>query len=110
MKNIFWIILIGIFSACSPSKKDEEKFLNTYREVLVIREKTLVPEIANVQVKKLLTDSGFTVEEFYKNFKYYSSNSEHFVSQLDSLRQHTIEQIKMLKKAIPDTSKSPVQK
>jgi hypothetical protein len=88
MKKIFFILLIWIsFTACDSV--DENKFLDLYKEILIIRVDEPDTAIANPKVRELFIKHNYSEEKFKDDFqKLFENDSEQsFAKKLDSLRQ-----------------------
>ena len=86
MKKIFLILLLVITTgSCSKDEVDTEKFLKTYKEILIIRESYADTAKANKIVRELMSEKGYTESEFRKDFFKLMSEEDN-VRYLDSLR------------------------
>ena len=84
--NIFLIILVSlIFYSCS-SNSDQERFYNTYRQILIARSEIEDSLVANKKVLEIIKQNGYTEKEFEKTFFELARKEKDFVKVIDSLR------------------------
>lgn len=81
------IITIFFFSACSSSDKDKNNFIETYKEILVIREMYQDSVKANTAVKTIIKKNGYSDQSFYEEWKKYTANPSEFNTMMDTIRQ-----------------------
>jgi hypothetical protein len=86
-------ILIFTLIACGDSKKDYDKFMNTYSEVLLTRELILDSVVANAKVKEIMIKNGYTLNSFKEEMFKLAKDRESFKSGIDSLRTKITEKI-----------------
>lgn len=84
MKKIIFILLI-IFVSCGTDK-EEERFIRTYRQILIARAESTDSLAANAKVQKILQNNGYTESEFRKIFFTLASKEKDFILIIDSLR------------------------
>lgn len=74
--------------AVSCSKKDDEtnKFLNVYKEIMIVREQTADSEKASIKINNVLKKNGYTEPEFRAKFMELSKDRVKFLRLLDSVR------------------------
>jgi hypothetical protein len=91
MKYITSIILSGLLlllllSSCSDWNEDDDRFVNTYRDILAIR--LMFPDTAeaNPKIRKIIKRYGYTKESFKKAYFEYTKDPEKFRAMLDSAR------------------------
>ncbi|MBM2813757.1 MAG: hypothetical protein HW421_519 [Ignavibacteria bacterium] len=99
--NIFMKYLIAFFTililvSCSESK-EQEKFLNVYREILIARDSYLDSIKASKEILKIYTKYGFTAETFKKKYFEYAANHQEFIRMIDSLRQQITREMSIKK-------------
>ena len=101
--KIFFSILIFIllFVSCSGEKDSpDERFIETYKEVLVIREMYPMDTAkANKKVDSVFEANDYTEPEFRKDYFKYAKNSKEFVNMIDSLRKSIRFEYDSLKKS-----------
>jgi hypothetical protein len=86
MKKIL-IILIAIAAiSCSTKDNGTDKFLNVYKEILIVREQTSDNEIATKKINSILEKNGYSEAEFREEFMKLSQDKEKFLKLLDSIR------------------------
>ncbi|MCX8055349.1 MAG: hypothetical protein N3A67_06755, partial [Ignavibacteria bacterium] len=87
----FFIILsLLFFSSCSNNKEKQDKFLNAYREILLVRETIADSTEANKKVAQILKKYDYDEPTFRKDFFELVKNSDNFRALLDSLRNSII--------------------
>lgn len=91
MKKIvsFVVIIFGfILVQCSLFEDSKEEFIETYKEILIVRYQEPDSAKANQLVKEIIEKNGFTEETFkQKFFEYAKDNPDEFRVILDSLRE-----------------------
>ena len=86
-----------IFSSCDDTPDiDEEKFIETYKEILITRESTIDSVEANKIVSKIIKDHGYSEASFRKEFFELASEREVFLRVIDSLRESVKRDMKMI--------------
>ena len=102
MKLIIGIIVTLVFvwsSGCSKEDKSKENFIETYKEILVIREMYQDSTKANESVKLIFKKNGYTEKSFFDEWKKYTSNPQNFNQMMDTIRQRAqMELIKLNKR------------
>lgn len=83
------LIVILLFVSCSGDKDSpDERFIETYKEVLVVREMyPMDTSKANKKVDSIFQANDYTESEFRKDYFNYAKNSKTFVKMIDSLRK-----------------------
>jgi hypothetical protein len=86
-KTIFSLFFVSFFffNACG-SNVDKDKFLNTYREILIARNEILDSSNANMRVLQILKNNNYTEQSFKEEFFYLAKNENGFLKIIDSLR------------------------
>ncbi len=102
MKKIIILLLVLFAVSCSKEDKSTDKFLNVYKEILIVREQTSDNEVATKQINSILKKNGYTENQFRAEFMELSKDKEKFLRLLDSIR------IKASQEAM--NQKSPVKK
>ena len=90
MKKVFAAVVLTILIiACSgESDSPDERFIQTYKEVLVVREMYPMDTTkANKKVDSVFEANDYTESEFRKDYFKYARNSKKFVNMIDSLRK-----------------------
>lgn len=91
MNNFFVLLILAILLfSCSDNKKKEEKFLKTYKEILITRETITDTAVANKKIAEILKKYGYDEPTFRHDFMELARNSDKFRITLDSLRQSII--------------------
>ncbi|MEI6090164.1 MAG: hypothetical protein WCR42_06915 [bacterium] len=102
MKKILLLLIFVFAVSCSTKNDDTEKFLNAYKEILIVREQTNDNDLATKKINTILEKNGYTETEFRTEFMKLSQDKEKFLKLLDSIR------IKASQEAI--NKKLPVKK
>ena len=93
MKFIF--ILIILFISCSDSTKQiNQKFIATYKEILLIRESFPDTTIANPKVDSLLNANNYTEKKFRDEMFLLMKNNKEMLKVLDSLRNEINKEVR----------------
>jgi hypothetical protein len=91
------LIIIFAFNSCDflpwEKNKEKERFINTYKEILIIREKYPDTTIANPKVRIIIKINGYTQDSFRDKFYEYSKDGEEFMKMLDSARTRASRQL-----------------
>ena len=87
MKTVF-LIFISIFfiAACSEWTEEQDRFVNTYRDILAIRLMYPDTAIANPKIEKIYKRYNYTKESFKADFIKFSQDPENFRNMIDSAR------------------------
>ena len=88
MKIFILFIIFGfILTACSEWGKDEDRFVNAYRDILAIR--LIYPDtaLANPKVNKIYKHYGYTRKSFKQEFFKFAEDPDKFNAMLDSARE-----------------------
>ena len=103
-------LTILIITACSKWGKDEDKFVDTYRQIVFTRMMYPDTSIANPKVDSILNSFGFTKESFKQEFFRFAKDGEKFNAMLDSARMRAAREYEKLqnktKKEIKTIKKS----
>ena len=85
----FLVIILSFFLVqCSLFDDGKEEFIETYKEILIVRYQEPDSAKANKLVKEIIERNGYTEEKFkQKFFEYANDNPEEFRVILDSLRE-----------------------
>ena len=80
-----FILLVCVFAGCSQQAK-EDKLLNVYKQILIVRASESDSVVANEKVRNVLQKNGYTIETFKKEFIDVAKDNKDFFARLDSLR------------------------
>jgi hypothetical protein len=72
--------------ACSHSDDDKERFIRTYKEILIARERFEDTVLANTEVKKAYKRNQYTEQTFFEDWKYYTEDPKEFLIMMDTIR------------------------
>lgn len=86
LKSILMMLLLILIFSCSHSDDDKERFIRTYKEILVAREQYQDSSIANAEVKKVYKKNQYTEQTFFEDWKYYVEDSKEFLIMMDTIR------------------------
>lgn len=87
---ILSFLLSTILVSCSWFKDDQSKFVNAYKEILIIRSYGADSSTSNPKIREVLAKYGFTEASFReKFFKYAQEKPEEFKIIIDSIRNKT---------------------
>lgn len=86
MKKILFLLIFIFAVSCSTKDDSTEKFLNVYKEILIVREQTSDNEKASSQINTILKKNGYTETKFREEFMELSKDREKFLKLLDSIR------------------------
>jgi hypothetical protein len=86
MKKILFLLIIIFAVSCSKKDDSTEKFLNVYKEIVIVREQTSENEAATKQINLILEKNGYTESEFRNEFMKQSQDKVKFLKLLDSIR------------------------
>jgi hypothetical protein len=93
MKKIIVIVVVVLAVASATywfffyQPKQKDNFINTYKEILIIREQYSDTAQANPLIKKSIKKHGFTNDGFKQAYFSYAQNSKEFLVMLDSARE-----------------------
>lgn len=88
MKILFFFVTITLVCiSCSDWSAEEDKFVNTYRDILAIRLMFPDTAIANPKINKIYTRNNYTAEQFKSDFVRFSQKPEKFRTMIDSARE-----------------------
>lgn len=80
--------------ACSSEEEELERFIDTYREVLIARETHVDSSEANAAVREVFREHGYTEPEFRRKYFDLARDTKRFIVVLDSVRNMARRQIK----------------
>lgn len=81
------LVWCGIAFSCSSGwSEEDERFVETYTDILIVRELTPDTAVANPQVRKIIGEHGYTWESFREQYVQYTAKAEQFRAMLDSAR------------------------
>ncbi len=93
---LFFTLTLAIFSlclivSCSNDIKDDDKFFDTYKKILIIRNENTDTSSANISVRKLLKELNYTEQSFRDEFTRLAQDPNKFAKKIDSVRKIAIE-------------------
>ncbi len=99
--KIFKILVcsfIILLYSCSNSEEEKNRFIETQKEILVLR--AIYPDTAeaNPKVLKVYQKYGFTKESFREKYFEYTKNPEEFLRIQDSAQARAKKELLELKK------------
>lgn len=100
MKRIIILLVSILIFSCSEEKKNRDTFIQTYKEVLIIREAESDTSKANKMVRDAIQEKGYTLERFQQEFFELANKDKEFVKVIDSLRNSLNSDIKKLRDSI----------
>lgn len=80
------IIALFFLVACSRWSNDDETFVRTYTEIIIIREQYPDTALANTKVAAILRQNGFTEASFRQRFRDLAEKPERLRQILDTAR------------------------
>lgn len=89
------VCCLALGSCSSGWTEEDEQFVQTYTEILIVRERVPDTAVANPQVRDIIRNNGYTWESFQQEFADYTQEAEKFRRMLDSARnraQRIVEQ------------------
>jgi hypothetical protein len=100
MKKIFFLIIltISLSLSCSDSKEQKERFIQTYKEILVARERFSDTAIANTEVRKAFRRHNYSEQTFFEDWQHYTSNPKEFLVMMDTIRSRAQKEVEKLEK------------
>ncbi len=86
------VALCSVVLSCSSGwSDDDERFVQTYTEILRIREQTPDTAVANPKVRAIVEKNGYTWESFRSTFSDYTAEADKFRAMLDSARNRAMQ-------------------
>ncbi|MCI0474502.1 MAG: hypothetical protein L0Y76_13045 [Ignavibacteria bacterium] len=89
---------LSMFIACSHTDDDKERFIRTYKEILVSRERFQDTTVANAEVKKAYKKNQYTEQTFFEDWKYYTQDPKEFLIMMDTIRSRAQKELIKLEK------------
>ena len=87
MKKLILILALSFATiSCGNGSGEKERFMNTYKQILVAREFVKDTALANRKVDKIMTDNGYSQQTFQQSFMELARDREGFVRMIDSIR------------------------
>ena len=80
------IIILFSFSSCDNQNDIDPNILETYKEILLVRESTKDTELANAKVQDILKKHNLTEAEFREILLVNMKDNKVFIKMIDSLR------------------------
>ena len=95
-KYQFLLLFLMLFCliSCSDSQKEEERFINTYREILIARETIADSILANKKVDSIINHYDYTQDSFRDAFFEIMKDNKNFSALIDSLRSSILKEKK----------------
>lgn len=92
MQKYIFLILISLFGlvSCTDESKREQKFFDTYREILIARESIQDSVAANKKVQEIIQKHGYDDFTFKQEFFDIAKDNDKFLKLIDSLRNSII--------------------
>ena len=87
-----------LFIACSHSDDDRERFIRTYKDILIARERYKDTSVANTEVKKAYKKNQYTEQTFFEDWKYYTQDPKEFLMMMDTIRSRAQQDLMRLDK------------
>ena len=103
----FFLFLISLLS-CSQQAK-EENLLNVYKQILIVRASEADSVAANMKVRNVLQQNGYTIESFKKEFIDVAKDNKDFFARLDSLRNSLNREYNQKVDSVRKNQPSPTQ-
>lgn len=100
MKKIILILALFLAVGCSNKEEDFNKFMDTYKEILLVRESISDSSEANSKVREIIQQHGYKMEEFKDEFYNLAKKSPQFAFVVDSLRKTFKQEINKLQDSI----------
>lgn len=99
MKNskIFGVFIFLLFLSCSNSEEEKHRFIETQKEILILRSIYPDTSVANPKVLKVYEKYGFTRESFREKYFEYTKNPEEFLKIQDSAQAKAKRELLKLK-------------
>lgn len=88
------VMVLGILTQCD--RQTEDRFIRTYRDILIIRELYPDTAVANPKVREILRQNGFTREEFRRVYIEMAKDPERFRRLIDSLRRYAHQYVRSM--------------
>ncbi len=73
--------------SCSFFEKDKDKFIDTYREILIIREMYTDSARVNKEIVKLFDKYSYDWDSFTEDYNSYKEDPQVFMEIMDSVRE-----------------------
>lgn len=100
MKRIIIILALFLAVSCSKQEEDYNKFMDTYKEILLVRESVADSSEANSKVREIIEQHGYKMEEFKDEFYNLAKKSPQFAFVVDSLRKTFKQEINKIQDSI----------
>ena len=98
MKKIVYIFILIIFISCSDPLGKKEKFIETYKEVLIAREMFSDSTKLEQELKKVYNEHGYNYEsDFNEDFNSYKKDMNEFLEIVDTVRARARAELQNLK-------------
>lgn len=92
-----FLLLVGTISlSCSKEKfsKDEKKFMEIYKNILITRYTVSDSTLANKQINEILKKNGFTLRSFYNLFwEIKKKDNLKFLEMMDTIHKRALDEV-----------------
>lgn len=98
ISNIIIVITFIFLFSCSNSEEEKKRFIETQKEILILR--AIYPDTseANPKILKVFEKYGYTKESFRDRYFEYTKNPEEFLRIQDSAQARAKRELLELKK------------
>lgn len=97
MKYLAVIILTFLLISCDSGNSNKERFIKTYKEILVVREIHKDSLEANKRVMEIIRKNGYTEPEFKQAFFELAKERKNY-NLIDSIRNLVQDEIREIEK------------
>jgi hypothetical protein len=91
--GIFITAVMIFFLACSGSGSDKDKFINTYKEILIVWGKYPDSAQAVPRVRDIIKKNGYNEKTFRDAYFGFARNPQEFMAMLDTARARADQEI-----------------
>ncbi|MFA6571727.1 MAG: hypothetical protein WCT77_10905 [Bacteroidota bacterium] len=88
-----FLFLVLLIVSCSDYREDRDRFMTTYKEILIVREMFTDTAKANAEVKKIFNKNNYTEKVFFEEWKEYTGNPQEFIIMMDTIRERAQKEI-----------------
>lgn len=104
-KKIILVLCLCLFSACSDWDFNwnfldggKDNFIETYKEILIVREKYPDTSKTNKEVIKIYEKHEYTEQSFREDFFKFAKDKEEFIEMIDTARERAKRELLELEK------------
>jgi ribosomal protein S18 acetylase RimI-like enzyme len=97
ISKIFGVFILVLFLSCSNSEEEKNRFIETQKEILILRSVYPDTGVANPKILKVYEKYGFTRESFREKYFEYTKNPEEFLRIQDSAQAKAKRELLKLK-------------